>query len=165
MMDESFLHPCGRPATSRRGQRQNFARSHSSAEAEDLGVGVDDDPFGLEGAVIDDVARFALAEGDRRARLAVIGVGVPSLANRSPRVAATSTGMTPVPTFSSLTVTFQLLPLCGLLRFAETIFGNDDLEKPLMGERIKGGRDRRRTGASWPESLASPGGRCCRDRS
>ena len=35
---------------------------------------------------------------------------------------------------------FPFLPACGLLRIMEPIFGNDNLEEPLMCERVKSGR-------------------------
>ena len=48
--------------------------------------------------------------------------------------------MTPRPDIFEPDGHLPVLPVRGLLRLAQPIFGNDDLEKPLVSERVEGGR-------------------------
>ncbi len=64
------------------------------------------------------------------------------MSNRVPRTAATSTGMVPVPAFSSVTVTFHPSPSRVFFGSVQAILGQDDLEKPLSCELIEGRRIR-----------------------
>ena len=97
-----------------------------------------------------DVARFALAERDRRTGLAVIGAGRSVLGEPLAARGRDLHGHHAGPGILELRLSRSSLAPCGgLLRFAETVFGNDHLEEPLVSEGVEGrriGRERAHRG-------------------